>query len=65
MFIRQCLSVNVHLGANSEAAQVATANFQCSGIRAVAQSDLPSIWWTPDLAAWRCACSGVLYSGAE
>jgi hypothetical protein len=27
--------------------------------------DLPPISWTPDRAAWRSACSGVIYPRAE
>jgi predicted metal-dependent hydrolase len=27
--------------------------------------DLPLILWTPDQAAWRSACSGVIYPRAE
>jgi len=27
--------------------------------------DLPPIWWTLDQAAWRSACSGVIYPRAE
>lgn len=30
-----------------------------------AQGDLPPILWTPDQAAWRSACSGVMYPMAE
>ena len=29
------------------------------------QFDLPPILWTPDQAAWRSACSGVIYPRAE
>jgi hypothetical protein len=28
-------------------------------------TDLPLILWTPDQAAWRSACSGVIYPRAE
>jgi DNA invertase Pin-like site-specific DNA recombinase len=30
-----------------------------------AETDLPLILWTPDQAAWRSACSGVIYPRAE
>ena len=29
------------------------------------ERDLPPISWTPDQAAWRSACSGVIYPMAE
>ena len=29
------------------------------------KADLPLILWTPDQAAWRSACSGVIYPRAE
>jgi hypothetical protein len=29
------------------------------------EGDLPLILWTPDQAAWRSACSGVIYPRAE
>jgi hypothetical protein len=31
----------------------------------VAGVDLPPIFWTPDQAAWRSACSGVIYPRAQ